>query len=255
MQSTGRKIKDTSSAGSRVISGIISSIHVEQPHTWEDKIYLTFDIDWAHDDILMDTLELVEEAGVCATWFVTHDTPLLGMLRANPKFELGIHPNFNFLLQGDDRRGRTAAEVIDRMLAIVPEAKSVRSHSMVQSSVLLDLFKEKGLTHDCNHFIPEHANLSLKPWKHWNGLTRVPYHWEDDVACMYPQGRPVEELLARPGLKVFDFHPIHVYLNTEQIARYERTRPMHKVPHELIQHRHNGEGTRNALRSLIQSCG
>lgn len=88
----------------------ISSIDIDNESSWWDAIFLTFDIDWAHDDVLNDTIDLVEDAGVAATWFVTHDTPVLDKLRANSKFELGIHPNFNFLLEGDDRNGSNARE-------------------------------------------------------------------------------------------------------------------------------------------------
>ncbi|MBK6792139.1 MAG: hypothetical protein IPG80_06265 [Anaerolineales bacterium] len=59
----------------------ISSIVVNEELSWKDKIFLTFDIDWAHDDVLNDTIDLVEEANIAATWFVTHETPLLSRLR------------------------------------------------------------------------------------------------------------------------------------------------------------------------------
>ena len=108
----------------------ISSIDIEDDSSWLDAFFLTFDIDWANDDVLNDTIDLIEDKDVTATWFVTHDTSLLSRLRQNSKFELGIHPNFNWLLEGDDRNGRNAREVIERLLAIVPEATSVRSHAM-----------------------------------------------------------------------------------------------------------------------------
>ena len=217
------------------------------------EIYLTFDIDWACDEVLKDCIDLIEKANVAATWFVTHDTPLLNRLRANPKFELGIHPNLNFLLEGSPKNGKSAEEVIDRIFSIVPEAKVVRCHSMTQNSRLSQMFVDKGLTHDCNHLIPEQSGIVVKPWLLWNGLIKVPHFWEDDAVCIYKQNSPVCELLAREGLKVFDFHPIHVYLNTEDLSRYERTRPLHGDPLELVKHRYAGEGTRTALEFLL-SC-
>lgn len=80
------------------------------------------------------------------TWFVTHETPLFARLRSNPEFELGIHPNFNFLLSGDRRAVRNATEAVDQMMTIVPEVKSVRSHSTTQSSCLLNLFALRGMS-------------------------------------------------------------------------------------------------------------
>lgn len=234
--------------------GIVSEIEVGPMESWLEVLYLTLDIDWVHDDILADTIDLVEAHRFSATWFATHDTPLLSRLRNNPNFEIGIHPNFNFLLNGDARAGRDAAEVVDRLLAIVPEAKSVRSHSATQSSGLLDLFTNRGLTHECNSFIPVQSGIELKPWRLWSGLTRVPYFWEDDVACLYgPADLQTMENLARSGgIKIFDFHPIHVFLNTENLERYERTRPLHKKPKELIKHRHDGYGTRNRFLELLE---
>ncbi len=213
-----------------------------------DLIVLTFDIDWACDDVLVDSIDLVEAAGAPATWFVTHDTPLLKRLRANKDFELGIHPNFNPLFDG---KLTTAEKIIDELLAIVPEAVSVRSHSMVQSSRLLDLFSKKGLRFECNHFIPEQSKIMLKPWKLWNGMVKVPHFWEDDATCIYKAGSPVRDLTQLQGLKVFDFHPIHVFLNTEDLARYNRTRFLHGTATELVQHRFAGAGTRTHLLELL----
>ena len=230
---------------------VISEVSVDDPETWQDKLFLTFDVDWAHDDILEDTIDLIEKADVSATWFVTHITPLLERLRSNPKFELGIHPNFNFLLDGDSTNGKNAKEIVGRLLDIVPEAKSVRSHSVAQNAYMMLYFQRVGLTHDCNHFIPEQAGMELKPWHLWNGVIKVPYFWEDDVVCMYKLNTPVLNLVHRGGIKVFNFHPIHVFLNTENLERYERTRSLHGKPEELKRHRFDGEGVRKDLLQIL----
>lgn len=230
----------------------INECQVSEVDLYLNTVYLTFDIDWACDGVLLDTIELIEDADVSATWFVTHDTPLLQRLRDNPKFELGIHPNFNFLLQGSSQNGHDAEEVIDRLLKIVPEAKSVRSHSMTQSSKIVQLFHEKGLIYDCNYYVPEQANILLRPWYLWNGLIKVPHFWEDDAVCIYEFNTPIKDLLLRNGLKVFDFHPIHIFLNTELLDRYENTRSLHQNPKELIKHRYDGYGTRNRLIELLE---
>ncbi|QNI75221.1 hypothetical protein [Synechococcus sp. MVIR-18-1] len=213
---------------------------------------LTFDIDWACDEILADCINLVESYNIPATWFVTHDTPLLSRLRDNNNFELGIHPNFNNLLNGPCNT-QSIDKIIDDLLNLVPEAVSVRSHSMVQSSRLQDVFSKKGLIFDCNHFIPEQSKIVLKPWSLWNGLIKVPHFWEDDVFCLYPKGTEPDLLLSREGLKVFDFHPIHVFLNTESIERYENSRNVHHDASQLIDYRFPGHGVRNQLLNLIKT--
>ncbi|HEY0027532.1 MAG TPA: hypothetical protein VGC35_06660 [Allosphingosinicella sp.] len=231
----------------------VSSVDPGDRASWDGKLLLTFDIDWAHDAVLADAIDLVEAAGVAATWFVTHETPLLARLRANPLFELGIHPNFlPLLMKGDRKAGADAEDVVDRMLAIVPEAKSIRSHSLVQSGRLLQIFRARGLTHDCNAFIPEQSGIELKPWVDWFGMVRVPYFWEDDFWCETQGNEPPEALLARPGLHAFDFHPIHLYLNTESMSRYEGARDSFSAPERLIGHRCAGRGTRAYLSTLLE---
>jgi hypothetical protein len=234
----------------------ISSLNSSDHNTWTGKIFLTFDLDWANDEVILDTIKILEIAEVSATWFVTHDTPLLRRLRQNPKFELGIHPNFNYLLAGDSRNGKDSKEIIDRMMNLVPEAKCVRSHSMMQSSVLLDIFAAVGLTHDVNHFIPASIGLELRPWILWNGMTRVPYFWEDDVTCIYNSKGMREPSIkdvvrSGDGVKVFDFHPIHIFLNTECISRYERTRKIHQYATTLLHQRYQGYGARNMLQEIL----
>ena len=159
---------------------------------------------------------------------------------------------------GDVSNGATDQEVVERLLDIVPQAQSVRSHSMLQSTRVLDLFQRNGLTHDVNQFIPSGAGLILKPWRLWNGMTRVPYVWEDDMHCMFSETDQLEiepSVLANDsslGIRVFDFHPIHVFLNTESLDRYERTRALHRTPEELIHHRYDGYGTRSRLIDLLR---
>lgn len=234
----------------------IGDIDASRPETWQgDRVFLTFDIDWAHDDVLSTTIDDVERAGVRATWFVTHETPLLARLRENPDFELGIHPNFNFLLAGDARNGATAEAVIDEMLRIVPEATAVRSHSTLVSTPLLALFAKRGLRYDCNTFIPHFTGIDLRPWTNWTGMTMVPYFWEDDVAFLGADAADTAGLCALPGLRVFDFHPVHVYLNTEHVSRYDTARPDLGRPTALARHRNEtGPGTRTSLLRLLEGA-
>ena len=122
--------------------GLISKIVPEIEKSWKWKTFLTFDIDWAHDIILHDSLKLVRDAQVRATWFATHDTPFLSEIQQNNCFEIGIHPNFNPLLSGDN--SISSHEVISSVMSIVQNPKSVRSHSLVQSERLVDNFGMRG---------------------------------------------------------------------------------------------------------------
>lgn len=132
----------------------IKNINLENSSSWEDKIFLTFDIDWCSDEVLSFTLDIIEKNNIKATFFVTHETKLLDRMRANPNIELGIHPNFNPLLNGDFRYGKNIDEVVGYYKNIVPEAVSVRSHSLTQSGVIFPIFEKNNLIYECNTFIP-----------------------------------------------------------------------------------------------------
>jgi hypothetical protein len=211
--------------------------------------YFSVDIDWAPEEVVADTLSLFEQYRVKCTLFATHESDVLSACDRE-LFEVGIHPNFNPLLNGESER--SAAAVLDEILALYPEATGVRSHSMTQSTALLHLFSEKGLAYDANHFLPYWPNI--EPYRLWNGMVKIPYNWEDDIHFMY--GRDYAELgidLDRDALSVFDFHPIHVFLNTENAARYERARAAYHDASELEQYvNRESYGARDALIHLLE---
>lgn len=234
----------------KISSLIDSSISIK------DSIFLTFDMDWCSDFVLSYCLDILEKKNIAGTFFVTHNTPLLDRIKSNPNMELGIHPNFNFLLNGDFRFGENYKQVIDYYLNLVPDAVSVRSHSLVQSSGILDYFHEKGLIFDVNLFIPRNSGIQLKLFKSWSdGQFRVPYFWEDDAHILYKDSNSVDHYLSFPGLKVFDFHPIHIYLNTENLARYERIKG--DLDNKVVLDKNinqNNFGIRNFFDNLIEKC-
>ena len=230
--------------------GKISEIDPLEPLSWQNKIFLTFDVDWAHDEILNDTLDLVEQAGVSATFFMTHKTPLIERIHGNEKLEMGIHPNFNFLLQGDNCKGRNISEIISNLLDFIPNCKSVRSHSITQSGPISDAFREVGITHESNDYIPESSGIGLKPWIAANKMIKVPYNWADEHTFNNSNIHVPSDACTN-NLKVFDFHPVHVFLNTNQIEQYDNSRNHHRNPRELIKFRSEITGTRDYLKTLL----
>jgi len=231
----------------------IKYINLNARSSWQDKIFLTFDIDWCSDEVLLYTLNFIEEYNLKATFFVTHETGLLERMRGNENIELGIHPNFNPLLSGDFRYGKNIDEVVSYYKKIVPEAVSVRSHSMTQNSLMLDSFEKFGLIYDVNTFIPYSSEIVCKPYKHWtNKLVKVPYFWEDDVHCNYKWEWNVDKYLNYSGIKVFDFHPIHIFLNTEHLDRYEQSRKHHNCEEILLNYVNSGYGSKSFLLDLVR---
>ncbi len=203
----------------------IRNISLADEASWREKLFLTFDIDWAEDRVLNDTLDIIERYDIKATFFVTHETRLLDRMRENPKIELGIHPNFNYLLCNNGEYGGNVEEIIMRFLKLVPDSVSVRSHSVTQNFNILEIFMKCGQLFECNHFIPFNSGISLKPFHLWNGkLIKVPFFWEDDLHIMFQWRWDVKEISNGTGLKVFDFHPVHVFLNSTDLEKYKSNR-------------------------------
>ena len=211
---------------------------------------LTIDIDWAHDAVIMDTLELVERHDTKATWFVTHKTPVLAEIRAAGGHELGIHPNFNPLLDGKPGH---AGDTIKKLMDIVPEAVSVRSHSLVRSSRLSVKFRDFGLTHESNYLLPPQVGAKIGAWRDFSGLIQVPIRWEDDVRLLDPSLEEPVDHLDIIDLLVVDIHPIHTFLNTQTIDDYETARNEMDDPVKLQERRRprGCGGSRDRLLTLL----
>lgn len=236
----------------------LSSIFPNQKESWKGKWFLTFDLDFAVDEVIEDTLELLSDFNVRATFFMTGPTDHVDRIRSNPLIDVGIHPNFNPLLDATAGAGQTAQDIISDLLSQFPEARSVRSHSLGQSTRINQLFSDAGLTHESNIYLPSGQVKRSAPWAHWTGMIRVPYHWQDSIFCLTestenPEPMASELVMKADDFCVFNFHPIHVFLNTESMGRYEAARPFHREVGKLSDFRNTGYGTRDRLLELLRS--
>jgi peptidoglycan/xylan/chitin deacetylase (PgdA/CDA1 family) len=49
-----------------------------------NEIALTFDVDFAEDTVIDETVKLLKESNTKSTWFVTHDSPAIQRLKEDP---------------------------------------------------------------------------------------------------------------------------------------------------------------------------
>lgn len=231
----------------------ISSINPDEVSTFNDKVFLTFDVDWAADTIIEYTLKILDDYDVPSTWFITHESPVLQHLRSDERIELGIHPNFNLLMQESKIELDSSMKIISNMMSIVPEATAVRSHSLTTGSKLKSEFKQVGLTHHCNSFVPfTSGNLSF-PYHEQCGLIEVPHSWEDDVHSHLSNESTISDL-AQGKYCVFDFHPVHIFLNSFGNETYEATRNIQQEKNaaELLKsYRQDTYGTYDVLMTIL----
>lgn len=211
-------------------------------------VIFTSDIDWAPDAVIDDTVKLFTEHQTHCTFFATHKTPALEHLNEN-LFEIGLHLNFTSLLSGSS--SRSADSILTELVENFPEAKGVRSHALVHSSGLLELFRRHGMLYESNHLMPYFAGLS--PYLLWNGLLSIPYNWEDDVHWAFERSFDdcgIEILTNK--LVILDFHPIHLFLNTDSQSTYDRAKPYYQHPEKLIEYRNTTRpGAYSLCRQLL----
>ena len=185
-------------------------------------IVITIDVDWAPDFMIDHTAGILADRGVCATWFITHASPAIDRLRGRSDlFEIGVHPNF---MRGSTH-GEEPDDVLRHCLELAPDAVSVRSHSLLQSTPLLDAIAETSLEIDCSVYIQRVRNAQI--FEHWTPsrtLTRVPFVWEDDLEARRPDALWDfhEDVRGSGSLVVMNFHPVHVFLNSSRLDEYEQ---------------------------------
>jgi len=182
----------------------------EQPETWQKKIFLTFDNDWAHNHIIRDTVDLMEEFHASATFFVTDHIPQLEQIKAHSTFTLGIHPTFRPLLIG---QGISIHADIDRCMQIIPDAISCRSHGNIQGGDISQAFIKRGIRFESNESIPFQSGIKVRPYALNGPLIKLPYFWADEHEWLYDRNCDLGKIIIENDFCMFHFNPIHVFFN------------------------------------------
>lgn len=174
-------------------------------------LFLTIDLDWADDEAIDLTADILMATGSRATWFATHRSSAVERLLERPdQFEVGIHPNY----LPASTHGASVEEVLEHMLDLFPEAVSSRSHSVYQSGPqLAHMRAHSPIRVDSSQFLPEQHHV--QPFEHLTPagpLMRLPFVWADDYEMLKPkpEWRP-DRLLSNPGYQVLLFHPVHIH--------------------------------------------
>lgn len=205
------------------------------------RIVLSLDVDWAPDAVMEPVLDAMRAAGVKCTFFATHASPLL-MGLDDPNVEVGLHPNF----LGNNGDYDTP---LSQLTAAYPNARGGRSHALYVSSHILRLYKKHGLSYESNNFMPMHQHLH--PMMRFERFVSIPFYWSDDRLEVY-SWFDVEALrLDEPGLKVLNFHPIHVFMNTSSEGHYLSWKQHYQDPDALRAHIGEGAGVGSLFHAVL----
>lgn len=221
-----------------------------------DLAMITIDLDWAPDYAIDHVAEILLEHDVRATWLVTHASDAVARLRAHDAFELGIHPNF----ATGSTHGGTFEDVLAHCMALVPDAISMRTHHLFQMTPLFDVVLERTpIRADLSIYLHRAPHLTAVEFRSaGRTLHRLPTYWQDDQAMA--EAVPCWDaatLLAPRGLKVLNFHPMHVLLNSGSFEGYRSLRGLGKLTDlpraRTVAHVREGSGVGSLFRGLVAS--
>jgi hypothetical protein len=220
---------------------------------------LTFDIDWAPDFVIYFCLDLLDKYDVKGTFFATHNTPANHEIEARGH-TLGIHPNF----LPNSTHGNSVIEIIEECLNYAPNAHCLRTHSLVQSSPLLhEVFKNFDQLHLDVSLLMHRSKHAHKCLWEFDGVKfeRLLYNWEDD-AEFAKQRYNTDQDLFFGEITVYDFHPIHIFLNSTDGSEYSQLKKIFKGRHlnevraeEFKQFINDGIGVQTYLKRILNSTG
>ena len=206
-------------------------------------LYLTLDTDWCTEEILEFAIALFHERRLPCTVFATGPYAAL-QSGDTAMLEIGLHPNFN------PGTPESFGEKLQALRRLYPRAVGVSSHAMVSGTILLDLFKNSGLFYDRN--ILRYKDAAAEAFVYHNGLLRLPVFWEDDIwFTLEPGARFSAGMLGRENFHlIFNFHPIHLFMNTASAEHYQAFKPHQHDLQKLAPHRRADYGALSFFEGL-----
>jgi len=223
----------------------------------EEIIAISIDTDWVPDEIVEHTLKLLDKYSIPATFFLTNQINL-----DFSKHEIAIHPNFQSeikdkseTIEVDDYEYR----ILSAIHSLYPDSKGIRTHSLYSFNRLYKLFSDFGLEYASNFEMPFQSDI--KPFPSRYGVIQVPIYMMDDfILKNYSiiKKKHVEVFAAKnyitrkSGLKVFDFHPIHIYINTCSEEHYLSCKKHYHNPKKLEEFRFQGKGIATLFEEILE---
>lgn len=176
--------------------------------------HLTFDIDWAPDHSVAQILEILEKNKVKkCTFFVTHESDIIQDIERRGH-NIGIHPNF---MPGSSQ-GSDIENIIENLLNIAPNATTMRTHALIQSSpMLFRIFKNfPQIKIDFSILTYKAKYIEKSPWVYDSVLAhRINFNWIDDFAS-HDETFDWKSNNLFGEKNILDFHPIHISLNSNK---------------------------------------
>jgi hypothetical protein len=206
-----------------------------------NNICITLDTDWVTDEVLDFTLEILDQHDIKATFFCTNKTQC--DLKSH---EIGIHPNFTSM---------DFEKHVADMLDIFPDSKGMRSHSLFFTERLRPILAMYNINYTSNNMMFEQGGIT--PYMISPSVVEIPIYFMDTFNLIM-KGSDLtfemdKKLMKQDGLKVYDFHPIHIYSNTRSLEHYDSYKKYYHDTKSLKNHRNvTHPGIRNYFIDLLK---
>ncbi len=212
-------------------------------------ICLSFDTDHMSEERMREFLAEFSLPGE-GTFFCTGAYDSL----AATGHELCPHP---FLGPGNDWN-----EELTSMRRMFPAARGWRSHSCVFSHTLAEQVAGLGYIYASTQ--DDLGSANLRPHRHAWGLWQMPIYYMDNLDFSHPRFWPdsshrpfdpavIETALRSDALFIFDFHPIHLMLNSHSAESYFARRDAFKAGADIAELRCPEPGVRDFFFSLVEA--
>jgi hypothetical protein len=183
---------------------------------------LTSDQDWTPAWAADDLLSFMRKAQIPVHVFRTNPCPVFDAAAATGEITQGWHPNF----LPNSSHGKETSEIIDYMRANFPRCRTVRSHTLFESTATWKALASAGIVADSQTATLYQENLV--PLLHWSGMLRFPVYFVDDVFFIHEApSLSLDALLSTlftPGLKILNVHATFFACNVPSQAYYEEIR-------------------------------
>jgi hypothetical protein len=197
-----------------------------------DLVAFTMDTDWSPAGGIEYVLETIVDPRLALTVFCTGRYPAL---ERRPLTEIALHYNVDH--QGFEAAYRRAAVEL-------PDAKGARGHSLAMSERLRALYREYGTRYDSSYIMFECQGIV--PFLISRNVWEFPIYFMDMFFLEFHEGdfalAPTGRQLSGPGLKVLDFHPVHLLLNTPSLEYYHECKGHYHDVDALLRRRYPGRG-------------
>jgi len=203
---------------------------------------ISIDTDWAMPSLVNDVATTLNDFKISGTFFLTNKIDYSNL----SNHELAIHPNFEGSINFEN--------ILEKTLSILPQkhCKGSRSHKLYYNSSLPQIYQKFGLEYDSNYILPNYEKPLPFFIPHSN-ILEIPFFFGDDALLTNKSNFNLSKIdLNDIGVKVFMFHPIHLFLNSHSMDSYQKIKSKYTDLDFLNTQINSNEGIHSFFIKLLE---